>query len=160
MTEIETPTLRLPPNDTYRILTLENPENIAKLKDACKSAGQQVVPVQSITEAMVFLETKDHVDVIVAAAHLQNESVFEFLQQVKHEASHLKKVPFLMLCAEPGTLGLVTSPAVELVAELMGADKYLLMAEFDANLLIEEISQLLPPVPSKELDHPHPPKIQ
>ncbi|MDZ4832823.1 MAG: hypothetical protein SGJ27_03385 [Candidatus Melainabacteria bacterium] len=157
MTEIEAPTRKLPPNDTYRILTLENPDNIAKLKEACKAAGNQVVPVRSITEAMVFLETKDHVDVIVAAAHLQNESVFEFLQRVKDEASHLKTVPFLMLCAEPGTLGLVTSPVVEIAANALGADKYLLMAEFDANLLIQEISQLLPAIPSKELDgDPHP----
>jgi CheY-like chemotaxis protein len=155
MTEIEAPTRKLPPNDTYRILTLENPDNIEKLKEACKAAGNQVVPVRTITEAMVFLETKDHVDVIVAAAHLQNESVFDFLKQVKDEASHLKSVPFLMLCAEPGMLGLITSPAVEVAATISGADKYLLMAEFDANLLIEEISQLLPPIPRKESGESH-----
>jgi CheY-like chemotaxis protein len=151
MTDVEQPIRKLPPNDTYRILTLDNPANIVKLKDACKLAGHQVVPVNTVAAAMAFLETKDHVDVIVAAAHLENESVFEFLKCVKSSNSHLKDVPFIMLCAEPGTLGLLTSGAVEIAAEVMGADKYLLMTEFDASLLMQEIEQLLPPIPSKEL---------
>jgi CheY-like chemotaxis protein len=132
-------------------LTLENPANVEKLKEACKEAGHQVVPAHTIAAAVAFLETKDHVDIIVAAAHLENESVFEFLKRVKSPSSHLKDVQFLMLCAEPGALGLLTSPAVEMAAELMGADQYLLMTEFDAFTLMQEIEQLLPPIPSKEL---------
>jgi CheY-like chemotaxis protein len=151
MIEIEQPTRKLPPIDTYRILTLENPENTEKLTEVCKEAGHQVVPVHTIAQALAFLETKDHVDVIVAAAHLENESVFEFLKRVKHADSHLQSVPFLILCAEPGTLGMLTSPAVEIAANIMGADRYLLMGDFDAARLIQEIEQLLPPVPSKEL---------
>jgi PleD family two-component response regulator len=151
MIQIEQPTRKLPPNDTYRILTLENLDNIENLKEACKRAGHQVVPVLTIAQAMAFLETKDHVDVIVAAAHLENESVFEFLKRVKEADSHLKDVPFLMLCSEPGTLGLLTSPAVGVAASVMGADQYLLMAEFDAERLMQEIEPLLPPIPSKEL---------
>jgi CheY-like chemotaxis protein len=151
MTEIEQPTRKLPPNDTYRILTLENPENTEKLTEVCKEAGHQVVPVHSISQAMAFLETKDHVDIIVAAAHLQNESVFEFLKRVKSVDSHLRAVPFLILCAEPGALGMLTSPAVEIAANVMGADRYLLMTDFDAFRLIQEIEELLPPIPSKEL---------
>ncbi len=100
---------------------------------------------------MAFLETKDHVDIIVAAAHLENESVFEFLKRVKAADSHLRDVPFVMLCAEPGTLGLLTSPAVEVAAGIMGADQYLLMTEFDAERLMQEIEPLLPPIPHKEL---------
>lgn len=101
---------------------------------------------------MAFLETKDHVDLSIAAAHLKNESVFEFLQRVKSDDSHLKDVPFVMLSAEPGPLATITSPAVEIAVDVMGADKYLLMPEFDAVRLMQEIEQLLPPIPSKELD--------
>ncbi len=150
MTEIEQPTTHLPPRQTYRILTLENPENIEKLKEACKQAGHQVVPVLTINEAMRFLDTKDHVDIIVAAAHLQNESVFHFLQKVKSTECFHHQVKFVMLCADPGTLALATSPSVELAATLMGADKYLLMPKFDAAKLMEEIEPLFPRVPSKE----------
>lgn len=151
MTEIEQPIRKLPSICTYRILALENVENIEKLKEACKLAGHQVVAVLTIAEAMAFLETKDHVDLIIAAAHLKNESVFEFLQRVKSNDSHLKDVPFVMLSAEPGPLAIITSPAVEIAADVMGADKYLLMPEFDGARLMQEIEQLLPPIPSKEL---------
>jgi CheY-like chemotaxis protein len=151
MVQIEQPTRKLPPNDTFRILTLENPDNIEKLKEACKRAGHEVVPVLTIAQAMAFLETKDHVDVIVAAAHLESESVFEFLKRVKAGDSALKEVPFLMLCADPGTLGLLTSPAVEVAANIMGADQYLLMPEFDAECLMQNIEALLPAIPRKEL---------
>ncbi len=151
MTDIEEPTKHLPAMDTYRILTLEDPENIEQLKIACKEAGHQVVPVTTISQAMVFLETKDHVDVIVAAAHLQNESVFEFLGRIRSADSHLKSVPFIVLCADPGVLATVSSPAVEMVATLMGANKYLLMPEFSAARLMEEIEPLLAAIPRKEL---------
>lgn len=151
MPDIEQPIKHLLPFDTYRILTLEDAENIEKLKIACRRAGHEVVPVTTIAQAMAFLETKDHVDVIVAAAHLQSESVFEFLKRVKGSDSHLKAVPFLMLCADPGILATVTSSAVEIAANLMGADKYVLMIEFDADRLMEEIYPLLPAVPAKEL---------
>jgi CheY-like chemotaxis protein len=151
MIQIEQPTRKLPPNDTYRILMLENPDNIKKLKEACKLAGHQVVPALTIGQAMAFLETKDHVDVIVAAAHLESESVFEFLKLVKAANSHLVDVPFMMICVEPGILGLLTSPAVEIAATVVGADQYLLMTEFDAERLMQEIEPLLPPIPRKEL---------
>lgn len=151
MTQIEQPTVELPPEQSYRILLLENPENVEKLKHACKRAGHQVVPCFTIAEAMRFLETKDHVDVIVAAAHLENESVFNFLQKVKRSDCILHKANFVMLCANPGVLATVTSPSVEVAANLMGADKYLLMPEFDAEKLMSELEELFPAVPYKEL---------
>jgi hypothetical protein len=87
----------------------------------------------------------------VAAAHLQNESVFEFLRLVKNLDSHLHAVPFLMLCAEPGFIAAATSPAVEVAAALMGADKYVLMIEFNAERLMSEIEPLLPAIPAREI---------
>ena len=90
---------------------------------------------------------------IVAAAHLHNENVFQFLKAVKQADCIYHKAQFVMLCAEPGILALATSPSVELAANLMGADKYLLMPEFDAEKLIAEIEPLFPAIPYKELVH-------
>jgi CheY-like chemotaxis protein len=151
MPEIEQPTKHLLPLKTYRILMLEDRENIEKLKTACKRAGHEVVPATTIAQAMSFLETKNHVDVIIAAAHLQEESVFQFLCKVRGTESHLRSVSFLMLCADPGLIATATSPAVALAATIMGADKYLLMPEFDAERLMEEIELLLPAIPRKEM---------
>jgi CheY-like chemotaxis protein len=151
-TDIEKPTLHKPALETYRILTLEDAENIGKLKEACKSAGHEVVPVLTIRQAMEFLDTKDHVDVIISATHLQSESVFDFLRRVKAADSVHRDVPFVMLCLEPGGLALMTSDVVESVAEIMGADHYILMPVFDADQLLSQIEPLFPPIPLKELD--------
>lgn len=101
---------------------------------------------------MLFLDTKDHVDLIISAVHLEEESVFEFLNKVKAPQSVHKDVAFVMLCMEPNPLASVINKSTELAGKLMGADRYLYMPEFDANRLIVEIADLLPPVPMKELD--------
>jgi CheY-like chemotaxis protein len=152
MTDIEAPTNHLPPRDTYRILTLENPENIEKLKAVCKTAGHEVVPVLTVREAMKFLDSKDHVDVIISAVHLANESVFDFLQRVKARDSEHREVRFLMLCVEPSMLAMNFDGCTQRAGELLGADKYILMPEFDADRLMEEVELLLPPIPSKEVE--------
>ncbi|MEO7623336.1 MAG: hypothetical protein ABIS30_09750, partial [Gallionella sp.] len=72
-----------PPQKTWRILFLDSLENIGQLKEACKKAGYEVVGLTTIQEALAFLKMKDHVDVIVCAAHLEEESMFEFLQHVR-----------------------------------------------------------------------------
>ena len=152
MTKIEKPTLEKPALQTYRILTLEDEENIFKLKEACKSAGHEVVPVLTIQQAMAFLDTKDHVDLIISATHLNNESVFEFLAKVKAPGSMHKDVPFVMLCLEPGYLAQVTSDIVENAASILGADQYILMPKFDAHSLMAQVIPLLPRIPHKERD--------
>ncbi len=150
--KIEEPTVRVSALDTYRILTLEDESNINKLKEACKSAGHEVVPVTTIRKAMEFLDLEDHVDLIISATHLQNESVFDFLRRVKHPDSMHCTVPFVMLSLEPGGLARATSGIVETAAEILGADHYILMPEFDAVALLLQVEPLLGPVPRKELD--------
>jgi CheY-like chemotaxis protein len=152
MTSIELPTGHLPPTQTYRVLTLENPENIDKLRECCKRAGHEVVPVHTIAEAMAFLNSKDHVDLIISAVHLQSESVLEFLQRVKAPDSTHRNVVFVMLCVEPGQIGSVTNDLNARAGAMMGADEYLLMPVFDAEELMAKITPLLPPMPAKELD--------
>src|SRR5688572_24303782 len=71
------------PEDTFRVLFLDSPAQVERLKEACKDVGYVVVGAETSLEAMAFLEGKNHVDVIVCAAHLESDSPFEFLQQVR-----------------------------------------------------------------------------
>jgi hypothetical protein len=50
-----------------------------RARHACLSAVDA-----NIEEAFAFLDGKDHADVIVCAAHLEEESMFEFLRRVFH----------------------------------------------------------------------------
>ena len=63
-----------------------------------------------------------------------------------------KDVAFVMLCMEPNTLAPAINKSTELAGKLLGADKYIYMQEFDAELLIAEVEPLLLNVPMKETE--------
>ena len=136
-----------PPEETWRLLFLDSAENIVHLKEACKKRGYVVVGVTSIHEAWAFLRGKDHVDVIVCAAHLEEESMFKFLKDVRANEVH-GKVAFLILSLEPGTSGARLDRSTERAGMLLGADGYLVMPMFDAPELLAQIKKLQPVIPT------------
>lgn len=135
-----------PPLETWRLLFLDNAENIELLKAACKECGYAVVGSTTIKEAWAFLDGKDHVDVIVCAAHLEEESMFQFLQDVRNNETH-RKAGFLILSLEPGEAGARMDRSTERAGMLLGADGYLIMPVFDAAELIAQIQKLQPRIP-------------
>lgn len=132
--------------ETWRILFLDNPENIEQLKKSCKKGGYVVVGSTTIEQAWAFLNGKDHIDVVVCAAHLEEESMFQFLQDVRSSKKH-GKVAFLILSLEPGISGARLDRSTRRSGMLLGADGYLVMPVFDAPALIAEIQQLQPAIP-------------
>lgn len=134
------------PHQTWRILFLDSPENVEKLKDAGKEAGYVVVGAVTIAEAWAFLHGKNHADVIVCAAHLQEESMFEFLQGVRDNEAH-KDASFLILSLSPGEIGARLDRSATRAGMLLGADAYAVMPVFDPNALIAHIKSLQPRVP-------------
>src|SRR5471030_1744818 len=86
--EPATPEAKLPAKDTFRILIMDTVEHTDQLKAACKDAGHSVVAAKTIKEAFAFLDGKDHADVIVCAAFLEDESLFEFLKRLRTNLIH------------------------------------------------------------------------
>jgi len=134
------------PHETYRILFLDSAENIEKLKEACKEAGYVVVGATTLEDAWAFLEGKDHVDVIVCAAHLEEESMFEFLKGVRESEQH-RNSGFLILSLEPGVVGGRLDRSTARAGIVLGADAYLMMPVFDPDELVSQIGKRRPPVP-------------
>lgn len=134
------------PLETWRILFLDSADNIEQLKQACKECGYVVVGSTTIKEAWAFLDGKDHVDVIVCAAHLEEESMFQFLKDVRDNEKH-GNAAFLILSLEPGEAGARMDRSTERAGMLLGADGYLLMPVFDAPELIAQIQKLQPRIP-------------
>jgi CheY-like chemotaxis protein len=87
--------------------------------------------------------------VIVCAAHLEDESVFEFLQKLKSNPIH-KDSMFMTLSLAPGPIGVQLNESVEKAGRLLGADAFVSMPVFDAEQLIAEIKKLLPLLPALE----------
>lgn len=73
------PDSKLAAKDTFRILIMDTVEHVNQLKIACKEVGHSVIPAHTIKEAIAFLDGKNHADVIICAAYLEDESMFEFL---------------------------------------------------------------------------------
>jgi CheY-like chemotaxis protein len=142
---------RLAAKDTFRILIMDTIENTDQLKAACKDAGHSVVAAQTIEEAFAFLNGKDHADVIVCAAYLEDESLFEFLTRVRLDPIH-KKSMFMTLALAPSSTGTRANDSTEKAGRVLGADAFISMPLFDAAQLIAEIKKLLPPVPMLEKD--------
>jgi CheY-like chemotaxis protein len=135
------------PMKTWRILFLDSAENIQQLKAACKDVGYTVVGAVTIEQAWAFLDGKDHADVIVCAAYLEEESMFEFLKGVRESEVHANAM-FLILALEPGGHGARLHRSTEGAAKAFGADTYAIMPVFDPHALVELIKTLQPSVPT------------
>ena len=135
-----------PPMETWRILFLDSAENTELLKTACKEWGYVVVGATTIKEAWAFLDGKDHVDVIVCAAHLEEESMFQFLKNVRDNKQH-RNASFLILSLESGASGARMDQSAERAGMLLGADGYLVMPVFDGPELILQIKKVQPRIP-------------
>ncbi len=147
--EPATPRDKLPSKDTFRILIMDTVENTDQMKKACKDVGHDVVAAQSIKEAFAFLDGKNHADVIICAAHLEDESMFDFLKRLRSNPIH-KDSMFMTLALRPGPMGIKANASAENVGRLLGADAFISMPVFDASRLIAEIKKLLPAIPMLE----------
>lgn len=133
--------------ETWRLLFLDKEENIEALKTAGKDAGYVVVGATSIDEAWAFLDGKDHVDVIICAAFLEGESLFEFLRGVRANPAH-RDATFLILSLQPGAVGARLDRSTERSAMALGADGYVIMPTFDPCELVAQIRALQPAIPA------------
>ncbi len=146
---IESANSERPERVVYRILILDSEENVTKLKNACKDAGHSVVPAHTTEEAIAFLDGTNHADVIVCAAHMEDESMFEFIRLVRDDERH-EDTRVLMLALEPGPMATSVSSSTERTGKALGADVYITMPVFDGAELIDQIERLLPAIPNVE----------
>ena len=134
------------PMKTWRLLFLDCQENIEELKKAGTDAGYVVVGAVEVAEAWAVLDGKDHVDVIVCAAHLEDESMFAFLAAVRANEVH-RDARFLILSVEPSAAAAMLDTSTARSSRALGADAYAVMPTFDPAKLISLVSELQPAVP-------------
>jgi PleD family two-component response regulator len=128
----------------YRLMLLDDDiDRLKALTDVCMQLEQEIVPVTSVDSGITFLETKDHVDVIIAEAYMHREPIFDFLKRMHEEPAH-REVPILLIAVNPGEVGKQFIDRVDYVAKVLGAKKVLHMKEFDGELLLREIVTIIP----------------
>jgi len=137
------------PPTAWKILFLDGAKNIERLKVSCKVAGHTVVGAHTVEEAWALLDGQNHVDVIVCAAHLEEGSMFQFLQDVRHSDMH-RKAKFLILSLAPGAIGERLHNSTASAGLALGADAYAIMPVFDPDELVALIKKLQTPVPMRQ----------
>ena len=144
--EVETATPELAAADTFRILVLDKHEHVEQLKAACKNAGHSVVPAYSVDQATEFLAGPHHADVIICAAYLEDQNIFEFLKRLRAKPEHNSSM-FMILSLAPGPYGVQLNASVKIAGHHLGSDAFVSMPVFDPVQLIAAIKTLLPVVP-------------
>ncbi len=144
--EIEPATPILAASETFRVLILDTKKHTDLLKAACKNAGHSVVAVHTIEEAFAFLDGRNHADVIICAAYLEDESMFEFLKRVRNSSLHRDSM-FMILSLAPTPTGTRLNGMVADTGRHLGSDVFISMPVFDPEKLISEIKKLLPATP-------------
>lgn len=133
--------------DSYRIMLLAS-EHIEQMREACHKGGHELVPIESIRQAIEFINSKDHIDVVVSGVHLENESVFDLLREFKSKPGH-EELKIVLICQTQGGMALALDSSIQKAAELLGCDKYLFQPTFNADELLSAIEEVLPPRPKR-----------
>jgi CheY-like chemotaxis protein len=135
--------LRMTP---WTILFLDSVENVKRLTEGFKDAGYAVVGATTIEDAWACLEGKDRVDAIVCAPHLENGSMFEFLQDVRNSKLH-GNTKFIILSLAPGAMSARLDNSTASAGLALGADAYCNMPVLDPSKLVALIKKLETSVP-------------
>ncbi len=126
------------------VALMEHPEQHRLVKGCLEGAGHKVMVADSFVGAKTALQ-ENSFDLIISDVHLENGgSVFDFLKWVKSNPK-LKPIPFVLFSLEPTKLAKYLADGVQTAARTFGAAKYISMDKFDAEILIREITELLPP---------------
>jgi len=133
--------------EAYRILLI-SPSHEDEIKEECLKNGFEVVRVDNADQAVDFLKSRDHVDVAVAAAFMEDDTIFDFLVKVKNMPEN-DGLSIMIFSAEPSQLAAFCTPVVAAAAKLLGAYKFVTMPKFNIGQLMREIQAMLPDRPAK-----------
>ncbi len=125
------------------VALIENREHADQVVACLKAVGHDVHVVDRFSLAKEILHSYP-CNLIISDVHLDNGgNVFDFLQWVKSDPV-LSGIPFVLLSIEPTALAQYLKDGVRITARHLGAAKYIVVEDFDAILLIEELLPFLP----------------
>jgi CheY-like chemotaxis protein len=137
---------------SYRIMLLAT-EHLEEMRAACHKGGHELVPIQTIRGAIDFINSRDHIDVVVSGVHLENESVFDLLREFKNKPGH-QNLKIILICQPNSGMANRLDSSIQKAAELLGCDKYLFQPTFNPDELLAAIQEVLPAAEPKRIANP------
>ncbi len=125
-----------------QILILEEDgASFQQIKQFVEGKGHLVWHFTNTSEALAFLKQYE-VGLIISAVNLGDSDVLNFLRTVKANSS-MQKIPFVFYCVEPERYEKYATDASIRSARILGARKFILMPEFSANAVWEQLEDCL-----------------
>jgi len=105
----------------------EEPSWQAALR-GCLEAKHELLVVHSRKVAIAAL-LNEPFDLIISRVHFRSDDVFQFLKELKSDAS-LARIPVICFCGLRSRMANLTRGSVESASRTMGADAYLSVEDF------------------------------
>lgn len=127
---------------TLQILILDDERGGIQHLHNALSVKHSVTWTRTISEASKAIDLGDF-DVIICGTHLLNESMFEFLKDVRDKAAN-KQIPFVCFRSGASAYAKANDPQIEYTSQLMGANAYIVADyETDTVALLAEVEAAL-----------------
>jgi DNA-binding NtrC family response regulator len=126
-----------------QILILDDERGGIKHLHNALSVKHSVTWTRTIIEANKAIDLGEF-DVIICGTHLLNESMFEFLKDVRDQN---KQIPFVCFRSGASSFAKANDSQIEYTSQLMGANAYIVADnETDTKALLAEVEAALEPV--------------
>ncbi len=129
-----------------RILALFDSDDASQNVKTRLQPQNEVVFVQTSNQALQRIQNQQF-DLILCAAHLTDESFFDFLKTLRHaEDKNDRKIPFICCSTTNTELAKSVEEPIKQACRLLGGDHYLTNEEFFSEQLVKDVDRLLGPI--------------
>lgn len=106
----------------------------------------ELVVVETSSQALKRIQNQQF-DLVLCAAHLTDESFFDFLKSLRHAQDKAdRKIPFICCAASSSALAKSVEEPLRQACRILGGDHYLNHEEFYSDQLEKDVNRLLKPM--------------
>lgn len=120
----------------------EDRREFEQIKQCVEAKGHKLWRAANGAEATQFLQQYE-VAVILSAINLEDMDVFEFLRSVKSN-EQLRNIPFIFYCTDQARHDRYGTKVIQAAGKALGARKYILLSQFNANQFWDELQDCIP----------------
>jgi CheY-like chemotaxis protein len=129
-----------------RILALFDANEAKNNVESRLTPQNELVVVETSSQALQRIQNQQF-DLVLCAAHLTDESFFDFLKSLRHAQDKAdRKIPFICCAASSSALAKSVEEPLRQACRILGGDHYLNHEEFYSDQLEKDVNRLLKPM--------------
>jgi CheY-like chemotaxis protein len=129
-----------------RILALFDANEAKTNVESRLTPENELVLVETSNQALQRIKNQQF-DLVLCAAHLTDESFFDFLKSLRHAQDRAdRKIPFICCAASSSALAKSVEEPLRQACRILGGDHYLNYDEFYSDQLERDVNRLLGPI--------------